>query len=117
MKVVTLTRVFEYNGVKLPDVGAHLTPEQVKDVYAATYPDITSAQIEGPESKGGKLVYVFRRAVGTKGALEITIVQRDGLLFVVPATPRQTALLAKLRDTLKNLGLQFDRILGLPRMG
>jgi hypothetical protein len=45
-----------------------MTPEQVKDVYSATYPEITSASIEGPEHKGGKLVYTFRRAVGTKGA-------------------------------------------------
>lgn len=33
-----------------------------------TYPEIISAEIEGPEVSGNKTVYKFRRAVGTKGA-------------------------------------------------
>ena len=68
MKVENVKRSFSFNGVALPDPGPGLTPEQVKDVYAATYPDLTSAQVEGPELKGNKMVYSFRRAVGTKGA-------------------------------------------------
>lgn len=67
MEVTKLTRVFSYNGVTLPDPASHMTPDQVKDLYAATYPDLTSAQIEGPTTKGNKLVYAFHRAVGTKG--------------------------------------------------
>lgn len=123
MKVANLTRVFEYNGVKLPDVGAHLTPEQVKDVYAATYPDITSAQIEGPESKAGKLVYSFRRAVGTKGGInapapvEVEVVERDGLHYVVPADPRTTRQRVALRERLQSFGNWLDRLLGLQPAG
>ncbi len=30
------------------------------------YPEITTATIEGPEERAGKLHYTFRRAVGTK---------------------------------------------------
>lgn len=65
--VEKLERSFSYNGVTLPDPGPELSPELVRDVYSATYPEITTASIEGPERKGDKLVYTFRRAVGTKG--------------------------------------------------
>lgn len=67
MEIATLTREFRYNGVALPDPGPQHTLEQVRDFYAAMYPEITSAAIEGPENIGAKTVYTFRRAVGTKG--------------------------------------------------
>lgn len=62
-----LERSFRYNSVDLPDPGAQFNAEQVRDLYSGTYPEITTAAIEGPEEKAGKLVYTFRRAVGTKG--------------------------------------------------
>lgn len=62
-----LTRSFSYNGVTLPDPGEGLTVEQVRDIYSASYPEIVSAAIEGPTQKGGKLIYEFRKSVGTKG--------------------------------------------------
>lgn len=65
--VTALERAFAYNGVSLPDPGASLTLEQVRDVYSAAFPEIVSAAIEGPEQKNGKLLYVFRKAVGAKG--------------------------------------------------
>lgn len=67
MEVQTLTREFRYNGVALPDPGPQYTLEQVREFYAAMYPEITSAAIEGPENIGAKTIYTFRRAVGTKG--------------------------------------------------
>lgn len=68
MKVTTLTRSFSYAGVALPDPGPSMTVDQVRDLYTATYPELATATIEGPETRDGKLVYSFRRAVGTKGA-------------------------------------------------
>jgi PRTRC genetic system protein C len=47
--------------------GPAVHADQVRDFYAPTYPEILNAAIEGPEEKDGKLVYTFRRAVGTKG--------------------------------------------------
>jgi PRTRC genetic system protein C len=91
--VQKLLRSFTYNGIALPDPGSDLTPEQVRDVYSATYPEITTASIEGPEQKGERLVYTFRRAVGTKGAVSVgsrrpsgvALRQReDGLTYVEP---------------------------------
>jgi PRTRC genetic system protein C len=68
MDIQNLTREFRYNGVALPDPGQVLSLPQVRDFYANVYPEITSADIEGPEQVGGKVIYTFRRAVGTKGA-------------------------------------------------
>jgi PRTRC genetic system protein C len=52
-------------GLQLADPDPALTPEQVRDAYAAQYPEITTAVIEGPDASGDKLV--FTRAIGTKG--------------------------------------------------
>lgn len=68
MHIDKLTREFRYNGVVLADPGAMLSLTQVRDFYANVYPEITSADIEGPEQVGAKAIYTFRRAVGTKGA-------------------------------------------------
>ena len=48
VKVEALTRVFIYNGVKLPDPGPNLSVEQVRDMYVATYPELATAVVEGP---------------------------------------------------------------------
>ena len=58
MKIEALVREFSYNGVALVDPGPNLSPEQVRDMYSAAYPEITSAVIEGPERKADKLVYL-----------------------------------------------------------
>jgi len=63
----SLERAFRYNSVDLADPGAQYSAEEVRDLYTATYPELANAAIEGPEEKDGKLVYTFRRPVGTKG--------------------------------------------------
>ncbi len=64
----SLERSFSYNGLRLPDPDSRLTPEQVRDLYASsTYPEITTAVIEGPDASGGTLHFKFTRAIGTKG--------------------------------------------------
>lgn len=68
MDIQALTREFRYNGVLLPDPNNSFGLTQVRDFYATVYPEITSADIEGPEQVGAKAIYTFRRAVGTKGA-------------------------------------------------
>ena len=67
LKIQALTRTFSYNGVALPDPGANLTLEEVRDVYSASFPEIVSSAIEGPVQKGKNLVYTFVKSVGTKG--------------------------------------------------
>lgn len=67
VQVKAMPRSFSYKGLVLPDPNEHLTPEQVRDLYAASYPEITTAAIEGPEAMGDTLRYKFTRAIGTKG--------------------------------------------------
>lgn len=67
MKVQELRREFIYNGIKLPDPNPGMSIEQVRDVYAPAYPELTTAAIEGPETLGDKIVYRFARAIGAKG--------------------------------------------------
>lgn len=62
-----MKRTFKYGATRLPDPGKHLTPLEVRDLYSATYPELASAAIDGPEAKGSVMQYEFRRAVGTKG--------------------------------------------------
>ena len=67
MEEEKLVREFSYNGVRLADPNPNLTIEEVRSLYAAAYPDITTAAIEGPEALQNKLVYRFTRAIGAKG--------------------------------------------------
>jgi len=62
-----LRREFSFNGVKLGDPSNSMSPEEVRQFYAAQYPDITTASITGPETDGEKLIYRFERAIGAKG--------------------------------------------------
>ena len=68
MKVEAMEREFRYNGgLSLPDPNPKLAVEEVINLYSSTYPEITTAAIEGPEVIGNKLVYRLTRAIGTKG--------------------------------------------------
>jgi PRTRC genetic system protein C len=67
MKVEKLEREFSYNGLRLADPNPNLTVEEVRNLYAISYPEITTAAIEGPEAVGNKLIYRLTRAIGSKG--------------------------------------------------
>ena len=67
MTITPVTREFTYNGLKLPDPNPKLSADEVKAVYAAQYPELATAAINGPEAVGDKLRYDFVRAIGSKG--------------------------------------------------
>ena len=68
MKVEALEREFRYNGgLRLPDPNPNLNVGEVINLYATTYPEITTAAIAGPEVIGNRLVYRLTRAIGAKG--------------------------------------------------
>lgn len=67
MKVTAAVREFAYANLKLPDINAALSPEEVKAAYATRYPELATAAINGPEAVGDKLRYEFVRAIGSKG--------------------------------------------------
>jgi PRTRC genetic system protein C len=66
MTIEKMNREFRYDGLRLPDI-EKLSVDQVKIAYSATYPEITTAVVTGPEAIGDKLVYHFTKAIGTKG--------------------------------------------------
>ena len=68
MQASVISREFTWSGVKIPDPGRHLSPEEVRAVLATMYPDIATATITGPEAVGEKLVYRFVAAIEIQGA-------------------------------------------------
>lgn len=67
LKQEQLARVFEVNGVRFPDLDPSLTPMEVRDLIAAAgRPELSSAEVRGPEIRGNELVFTLHRAVGTK---------------------------------------------------
>jgi len=58
MQAGVVTREFNFNGVKIPDLDKTLSPEEVRSVLATMYPDIATASITGPEAVGDKLRYL-----------------------------------------------------------
>jgi len=67
MTIETMAREFRYDGLRLPDINEKLSVDEVNIAYSATYPEITTAVVTGPEAIGDKLVYHFTKAIGTKG--------------------------------------------------
>ena len=67
MTVTPAVRIFSYSGLNLPDPNPRFSPEEVKASYAAQYPELATAAINGPEAVGDKLRYEFVRAIGAKG--------------------------------------------------
>jgi len=63
----TLPRSFKYNGILLDDPDVEMSPEEVKEFYSNIYPELTQAEIDGPEVGDETMEYVFRRVYGTKG--------------------------------------------------
>jgi PRTRC genetic system protein C len=66
---IELTRVFESNGVRLPDPDPSMDVQAaVRLIATAGRPELMSCEIRGPETRGTEQVYTLHRAVGTKGA-------------------------------------------------
>lgn len=73
MKITTIERKFKYNSISLPDPNSSLSPDAVRDVYAAQYPELASAMVEGPVTSGQVSTWTFVRAVGSKGAIPMAM--------------------------------------------
>jgi PRTRC genetic system protein C len=68
ISITKLIREFTYNGMTFVDPGAAFSPDDVRDLYSAQYPELTTAAIDGPEYKGEIACFKFVRAAGAKGA-------------------------------------------------
>ena len=67
MTIETMDREFRYDELRLPDPNPRLSVDEVRTAFSATYPEIATAALTGPEAVGNKLVYHFTKAIGTKG--------------------------------------------------
>jgi PRTRC genetic system protein C len=67
IEIKPLTRVFQYNGMTLTDIDPNMAPEEVRDVYAAQYGELTTAEIIDHGIENDTHRYEFRKQVGTKG--------------------------------------------------
>lgn len=67
LTVTKMTRVFQFQGIRLPDPNQEMSVEGVKALYAAQYPELATAVVNGPEAAGDKMRYTFERAIGSKG--------------------------------------------------
>jgi len=67
LSVTKMTRVFQFNGIRLPDPNPTMSVDEVKALYAAQYPELATAGVNGPEAAGDKMRYTFERAIGSKG--------------------------------------------------
>ena len=68
MTIRKTIRCYRYSGLLLPDPAPDLDVESVRSFYAASYPEITTAALTGPEAVDGTLVYTFTRAIEIRGA-------------------------------------------------
>ena len=67
LTVTKMTRVFQFQGIRLPDPNPEMSVEEVKALYAAQYPELATAVVNGPEAVRDKMRYTFERAIGSKG--------------------------------------------------
>ena len=70
--VTTMERVFHFEQkgettIILNDPDVSLSPEDVMDLYAMTYPMLPTAQLDGPFIEDDQSVFKFRSTLGTKG--------------------------------------------------
>lgn len=84
LKITPVKRVFIYNGLQLPDALPERSPAQVKDFYSGMYPELATAEVEGPNRVGTEETYTFKRSAGTKGAQSL---QSKGEAMQAPAVP------------------------------
>jgi PRTRC genetic system protein C len=62
-----LKRVFQWNGLEIPDPNARLKPEEVLKVLGTIHPELNNASLEGPTFQADKEVYTCCTRLGTKG--------------------------------------------------
>lgn len=53
--------------IDLQDINRTMSPDQIKDVYTNTYPELINSKIENKGIENDKEVYHFTTIAGTKG--------------------------------------------------
>ena len=56
LTVAKMTRIFQFQGIRLPDPNPTMSVDEVKALYAAQYPELATAVVNGPEAVGEPVV-------------------------------------------------------------
>ncbi len=67
LQIQGVKRQFKHGNRQLDDPDPNMTPEEVMQFYAGTYPELTTSNVHGPKMEGETAVYEFKTTVGTKG--------------------------------------------------
>lgn len=67
LQIQGVKRQFKHGNRQLDDPDPEMTPEEVMQFYAGTYPELTTSNVHGPKMEGEVAVYEFKTTVGTKG--------------------------------------------------
>jgi len=64
---VKAARTFIYDGRTQPDPDPSLSPEKVKELMSAFYPELANAEIREHKAKDGSSSFEFIKKIGVKG--------------------------------------------------
>ena len=67
LNVTGMKRVFKFGNRELEDPDKNMTPDEVMQFYAGTYPELTTSNVHGPKVEDEVALYEFKTTVGTKG--------------------------------------------------
>ena len=67
LQVQGLKREFKMGNRLLSDPNKNMSPDEVMQFYASTFPELTTSVCHGPKVESGKAVYEFKTVIGTKG--------------------------------------------------
>lgn len=67
MTTKTIKRIFKYDKLELTDPNADLSPTEVKRFYSNKYPELTTANVVGPDYKNNVSEYRFENSFKPKG--------------------------------------------------
>ena len=61
-----MSRIFIYDGREFPDPDPSLSPEEIKQMMAGFFPELSNADVT-ESARGDDQLFKFQRKVGTKG--------------------------------------------------
>ncbi|TXG86268.1 MAG: PRTRC system protein C [Thermomicrobiales bacterium] len=67
IEATILKRKFRFQGIELDDPGPHMKPDDVRDMYAAAYAELTTAEVICLGIENDNQVFEFKKKVGDKG--------------------------------------------------
>ena len=64
--ITNMPREFHFGSKVLPDPNPNVSPKEVARIYANEFPELTTANITGPEIKSDKAIYSFESSYKPK---------------------------------------------------